>query len=107
MIVEPKVGGIQEHHFPDRGLKGNALVGVSYAKLLRRLCHQLSVVKKDFRGSEAIGLEDKLALEILDLIEWMTVAVLTLFAAGEGGRLRSALRHMLLPPLQLSLHRAA
>ena len=107
MIVEPKVGGIQKHHFPDRGLKDNAFVGKSHAKLLRGLCHQLSVVKKDFRCRKAVGLEDKLALEILDLIEWMTVAVLTLFAVGQGGRLRSALRHVLLPPLQLSLHRAA
>ena len=108
MIVEPKVGGIQKHHFPRiAGLRTMPLLANPTPNSFAVFPTSFPVVKKDFRGSEAVGLENKLALEILDLIEWMTVAVLTLFAVGQGGRLRSALRHMLLPPLQLSLHRAA
>jgi hypothetical protein len=64
---------------------------VSYAKFLRRLCHELSIVKKDFCGRKPVGLEDKLALKILNLVKRMTVTVLTLFAVGDGERLRSVL----------------
>ena len=69
VIVESKVGCIQEHHLPDCGLEDDSFVGKSHTKFLRRLCHQLSVIKKDLCGREGIGLEDKLALEILNVVE--------------------------------------
>ena len=78
----------------------------SYAEFLRRLCHELAIVKKDFCGRKAVGLQDKLALEILNLIERMAVAVLTLFAVatGAGGDWSF---DMLFPPFLLSQHRAS
>ena len=85
-VIEPEVGGIQKHHFPDRGLGDYALVDKSHAKFLRGLCYELPVVKKDFRRGKAVRLEDKLALEILNFIERMTVAVLTRFTVSDGGR---------------------
>src|SRR5271154_3593615 len=109
MIVEPEVGGIQEHHFADRGLQDHALVDKSYAKLLRRRRDQLSIVKKDFCGREAVGLQDKLALQILNLIERMAVTILALFEVSAGSRPRSILWHVVLTtslePTRIALKR--
>jgi hypothetical protein len=88
MVVEPEVRGIQEHHFPDPGLEQQALVVVVDAKLLRRLRHQLAILEEDFCSRETVGLQDQLALEILDLVERMAVAVLTLLEAGNPRGLR-------------------
>src|SRR5262249_10578835 len=89
IVVEPEVGGIQEHDFPDCGLEDYAFIRKSNAKFVRRLCHELSIVKKDFRGRKRVWLEDQLTLEILNLIEWMAVTVMSLFAVGNGSGLRS------------------
>jgi hypothetical protein len=79
MVVEPKVASIQEEHFADLGLKDDALIDEPDAKPLRCTRHQLAILEEDFCGRESVGFQDELALEILNLIEWTAVAVMTLF----------------------------
>jgi hypothetical protein len=86
MVVEPKIGCVQEDHFPDLGLKDHTLVDEADTELLRRPGHQLAIVEEDFCGRETVGLQDKLALEIMNLIEWTAVAVLTLFSNSRRPR---------------------
>src|SRR6266536_2584149 len=79
MVVEPEVGGVQEEHFPDLGLKDHTLVDEPNTELLRRARNQVAILEEDFCGRKTVGLQDELALEIVNLIEWTAVAVLTLF----------------------------
>jgi hypothetical protein len=76
---------------PGWSLAQNPVPPKSYAKLLRRLCHKLSVVKKDFCRGKAVRLQDELVLEILNLIQRMAVTVLAWFAVGDASGLRSVL----------------
>jgi len=93
VVVEPEVGGVQEHHFPDPGLEDHALVDVVDAELLRGLRHQFAILEEDFCRRETVGLQDQLALEILDLVERMAVAVLTLLEISNPRGLRWTCRH--------------
>src|SRR5262245_46841208 len=79
VVVEPKIGGIPKHHFPDLGFKHHTIVLEPDTKLFRRSGHQLPIVKKYLCGGEGVGFQNKLALEIVNLVEWATVTVSTLF----------------------------
>src|SRR6516162_4964043 len=84
VIVEPEIGGIQEHHLPDPGLEDHALVDVIDAELFRCLPHQLAILQENFCRGKTVRLQDQLALKILDLIERMAVAVLTLLEISDS-----------------------
>ena len=83
MVVESKVAGIEAQHFPDLGLKGHTLVDEADAKFLRCTRYQFAILEEDFCGRETVWPQDELALKILNVIEWTSVAVLTLFEVAK------------------------
>jgi hypothetical protein len=64
MIVELEIGGVQENHFADLGLKNHALIDEVDAEFLSGPRHQPAVFEEGFCSREMVGLQDKLALEI-------------------------------------------
>jgi hypothetical protein len=75
IVVEPEIRGVQEEHFPDLGLQHHALRREPDTKLLGRPTHELAILLENLGGGEAVGLEDQLALEVLNVVERMSVTV--------------------------------
>src|SRR6266851_6682188 len=78
MVVEPEIGGVQEEHFANLGLKDHTLIDEIDTEFLCGPRHQLAILEAGVCGRKAIGLQDKFALEILNLVEWTVVAVFPL-----------------------------
>jgi hypothetical protein len=76
VIVESKISRIPEEHFPDLRLRGQPLVDKTNTELLCSLRDQLAIVEEGLCRRETVGLQDELALEILDIIQRMPVAIL-------------------------------
>src|SRR6266702_1938801 len=93
MIVELEIGGVQENHFADLGLKNHALIDEVDAEFLSGPRHQPAVFEEGFCGRKTVGLQDKLALEILNLIEWTAVAVFPLLEISWPCGLQFLRRH--------------
>jgi len=78
MVVELEIGGVQEEHFTDLGFKDHILIDEVDPEILSGPRHQLAILEEGFCGRKTVGLQDKLALMLLNLIEWTAVAVFPL-----------------------------
>ena len=83
VVVEAKVGRIEEENFPDarlpvlEGLAGEIDVG-----LLRGSLHQPGELVEAVDRCEAVALEDELGFDVLNVVERVAVAVPALLACG-------------------------
>src|ERR1700722_3983426 len=82
MVIELEIGGVQEEHFTDLRFKDHILIDEVDPEILCGPRHQLAIFEERFCGRKAVGFQDKLALEILNLIEWTAVAVFPLLEIG-------------------------
>src|ERR1700758_2148905 len=70
VIVEAEVVAcIEEQHLPQFGRENHVAVVQRDAEFLRRHSDECAIFEERFGGCEAVGLEDQLALKVLDLIE--------------------------------------
>ena len=76
MLVELEIMCIQEENLADLGPQVlEPLVGEINVGALRRALHQLGKLIEAVHGRESVTVQDDLAFEILQLVEWMAVAV--------------------------------
>jgi hypothetical protein len=87
VVVEAKVGRIEEENFPDtrllvlEGLAGEVDVG-----LLRGPLHQPGELVEAVDRREAVALEDELGFDVLNVVERVAVAVPAFLAHGPRSR---------------------
>src|SRR5258706_16149347 len=93
MVVELEIGGVQEDHFADLGLKHHTLIDEVDTEFLGGPRHELAILEEGFGGRETVGLQDKLALQILNLIEWTAVAGFLLLEIAWPANLQFLRRH--------------
>ena len=93
MVVESEVGGVEEEDFPDPGLENRTLRDKIDTELLCGSRDKITVFEENLCRREPIRLQNKLAFEILDLVERVAVAVLTLLEIGNPGGPRFAHYH--------------
>ena len=83
VVVEPKVGRIEEENFPDarlrilEGLAGEIDLGLSRGSL-----HQPGELVEALDRCETVALEDELGFDVLNAVERVAVAVLAFLARG-------------------------
>src|SRR5438093_3805215 len=78
VVVQAKVLGVEEHHLPDLGSLAVEMAGREIdVGLLRRVLHDLREVEESLLGGETVRLENDLALEIVHLVEGVTVAIVS------------------------------
>src|SRR5215813_12866753 len=93
VVVEAKIEGIPKHHFADLGFEHYTVVPEHDTELFRRSSHQLPILEKHFCRGEGVGFQNKLTLEIVNLIEWTAVTVFTLFEVRNPSWLRFFIGH--------------
>src|SRR5436309_3254747 len=69
------------------GVENHVAVVEGNVKFVRRLFDEDSVLKKRLSRREAVGFQDQLALEVLDLIERMTISIGAILPVWNNGSL--------------------
>jgi hypothetical protein len=89
MVVKQEICSVREQHLPDRRFKDHTIIDEVDTELLRRLIYHSAVLEEDPCRRKSVRLKDKFAFEILDLIKWTAIAILTLFEVRDPSGARS------------------
>ena len=83
VVVEPKVGRIEEENLPDARLRvPEGLAGEIDVGLLRGSLHQPGELVEAVDRREAVALEDELGFDVLNVVQRVAVAVPAFLARG-------------------------
>jgi hypothetical protein len=93
MVVESEVGRVEEEDFPDQGLENHTFGDEIDTEFLCGSRYNITVLEENLCRGEPVRLQNKLAFQILDIIERVAVAVLALLEIGNPGGPRFAHCH--------------
>ena len=83
VVVELVILSIQEEHLPDLRLQAlEALGGKIDVGVLRGALYDLGEVVKALDRGKPVALQDDLAFKVLNVVEWMAIAVGSFFEIG-------------------------